>query len=122
MQLSDEIYKQIMWDYNIPKEDIEKLLSGEIEFAGHYDRQKIAIKIFNNLNWYSIIKIYTKNEILNILTDDFIKKLRFKEMKENYETLRKILRNETLSHSRWNNSNDGKTRYPILSNRWYRFK
>ncbi len=122
MTISDQIYRQIMWDYSIPKEEIEKLLSGEIQYAGHYDYTALAVKIFNNLSWYQIIKIYSLEKIQELLTEDFINKIRFKTLKQNYESLRKILCKETLPDAKWGTANDDTRRYPVLSNRWYSFK
>ncbi|MBN2663710.1 MAG: hypothetical protein JXR68_08685 [Bacteroidales bacterium] len=122
VKISDDIYKQIMWDYNIPKEDVEKLLNGEIERAGHYDINGFALKVFNNLDWYSILKIFTIEQVIELLTDDFIKKIRFQKLQKKYETLRNILRNKTITDTRWYNDANGKTKYPILSDRWYCFE
>jgi len=34
----DMLYKRLMWDYNIPTEDVRAVLfGGEKEKAGHYD-------------------------------------------------------------------------------------
>jgi hypothetical protein len=122
VKLTDDIYKQIMWDYNIPKEDVEKLLSGEAERAGHYNRTGMLVKLFNNLNWHDLLKLFSTNEILSILTDEFIQKIRFQSLRENYETVRKILRREPLSAAKWNNSIDVKPKHPLLSHRWYSIK
>jgi len=84
MQLSDEIYKQIMWDYNIPKEDIEKLLSGEIEFAGHYDINGIFRKMLYGLPWFSLVKVLGVKFISDHLTDEVINSLWIDSMKKQY--------------------------------------
>jgi len=32
-----QVYRQLMWDYNISPEKFNKGINGEAEFAGHYD-------------------------------------------------------------------------------------
>lgn len=114
-----QIYKQLMWDYNISPEEVDKLIKGEAEFAGHYDIDSLFIKMLNNLTWYSILEILSIEDAEKLLTNKNIRKLRFKSIQNKYAKLQKILRNETLSSTRWNTSNNEQTAYPILSNRWY---
>ena len=74
-----------MWDYNIPKEDVERLLNREIEFAGHYNRKGIIIKILQGLNWFSLIKLFGIKGLYDVLGDEEIKSLRFDDMKKKYQ-------------------------------------
>jgi hypothetical protein len=82
--LPDEIYRQIMWDYPIPKEDLEKLLSGETDHAGHYTPDTLFVKMLQSVSWFSIIKILGKENVLKLLTPENIKKLRFKSLQNQF--------------------------------------
>ena len=108
-----------MWDYNISPEEVDKLMKGEVEFAGHYDISTLFIKMLNNLTWYEIIEIIHIDRIKQLLTDKIINKIRIKSIQNNYAKLKKILRNETLSSAKWYSTNNEQTAYPILSDRWY---
>jgi len=88
IKLSDDIYKQIMWDYDIPKEDVEKLLSGESERAGHYTINSMFVKMLQALTWYSLLGVLGKAKIMELLTHENIKKLRFKSLQEQYTYVR----------------------------------
>ena len=113
------IYRQLMWDYDISPEDIDKLIKGEIQYAGHYDINSLFIKILNNFPWYTVIEILPIELVKKLLTDENINKLRFKSIRNQYAKLQKILRNETLSSARWYTKGNEQTAYPVLSNRWY---
>lgn len=108
-----------MWDYNISPEEVDKLVKGETEFAGHYDINTLFIKMLNNLSWYEILEIFHIDKIKFLLTDEIISKLRFESIQNNYARLKRLLRNETVSTAKWDTENNGQTAYPILSNRWY---
>ncbi len=108
-----------MWDYNISPEEVDKLIKGETEFAGHYDINSLFIKILNNLTWYEIIEIINIDKIKILLTDEIINKIRVKSIQKNYAKLKKLLRNETVSSTRWYSASNEQIAYPILSDRWY---
>jgi hypothetical protein len=74
--IREKILRQILWDYNIPYEDIEAVLSGEREKAGHFSREKIFIRIIESYPWFTIIKLFTPLEIQTLLTREVIKSLR----------------------------------------------
>ncbi len=112
-------YRQLMWDYNISPDEVDKLVNGETEFAGHYDINSLFLKMLNSLSWYQIIEIIHIEKIKILLTDRIIKKIRIQSIQNNYARLKKLLRNEALSSARWYSTINEKTAYPILSNRWY---
>ena len=115
----EKIYRQLMWDYNISPEEVDKLVKGETEFAGHYNINTLFIKILNTLSWYQIIEIINIDKIKMLLTDEIINKIRIESIKNNYARVKKLLQNETISSAKWYSEINEKTAYPILSNRWY---
>ncbi len=115
----EKIFRQLMWDYNISPEEVDKLVKGEAKFAGHYDINSLFIKILNNLTWYEIIEIINIDKIKILLTDEIINKIRVKSIQKNYAKLKKLLRNETVSSTRWYSASNEQIAYPILSDRWY---
>lgn len=108
-----------MWDYNISPEEVDKLVKGETDFAGHYDINRLFIKMLNNLSWYEIIEIFHIDKIKLLLTDEIISKIRFESIQNNYARLKRLLRNETVPSAKWGSSGNEQAGYPILSNRWY---
>ncbi len=87
----EKLLKQILWDYNIPYEDIEAVLSGEKEQAGHFTREKIFLRLLESYPWFTIIKLFTPMEIQTLLTHEVIKNLRSPSLREKYEYVRNRL-------------------------------
>ena len=86
-----KILNQILWDYNISTEDIEAVLRGEIKFAGHYSREMIFQKLIESYSWFTIIQMFTPNEIQGLLTNKTISKLRSPSLRQKYEFVQKRL-------------------------------
>ena len=85
------ILKQILWDYNIPIGEIEAVLQGEKNMAGHYTREKLFQKLLESYPWFTIIQLFTPTEIQNLLTTNLIRKLRTPSLRKKYEIVQKRL-------------------------------
>jgi hypothetical protein len=86
-----KLFRQIMWDYKISPDEIEAVLSGEKEAVGHVNKDRIVIKLLESYSWFTIVKLFTPDELRLILTDDVVKKLRFKSLRTKYEFVQKRL-------------------------------
>lgn len=86
-----QIYRQLMWDYKISPEEVDKLVKGEAKFAGHYDKEKLFIKMLNNFPYFIILQIFDIITVKKLLTDKIIIKLRFKEAQNKYKYFKKRL-------------------------------
>ena len=93
MEISEKnkLLKQILWDYDIPAEDIESVLRGEKITAGHYTREILFQKMIESYSWFTIIQLFTPEEIQNLLTSQVISKLRSPSLRKKYEFVRKRL-------------------------------
>ena len=87
----NKLFRQIMWDYNIPVDDIEALLSGSNNKAGHYNRSTLFQKILESYSWFTILNVFTPDEIKSLLTEDVIRGLRTPSLKKKYEFVKKRL-------------------------------
>jgi|SRR5665647_607812 len=87
----NRILNQILWDYNISTEDIEAVLKGERKLAGHYSREMIFQKILESYSWFTIIQLFSPNEIQDLLTKKTISKLRSPSLRQKYEFVQKRL-------------------------------
>ena len=90
--------QSVMWDYAISVTDMEKLLDGNTDKAGHYTREKLFGKILSGLPWFTVIQLLPVGEIKKMLTDEFIEQLWPDSVKEQYRYVKKRLQ-ETLSDS-----------------------
>ncbi|HOS72487.1 MAG TPA: hypothetical protein PLZ75_08580 [Bacteroidales bacterium] len=85
------LLKQIMWDYNIPAKDVDALLSGKKETAGHYSQSTFFKKVLESYSWYTVLQLYSPEEINNLLTEEIITGLRSPSLKKKYEFVKKRL-------------------------------
>lgn len=91
--------KSIMWDYNIPLEEVDDLLAGKKEKAGHYTREFLFRKMLVGLPWFTIIQLMPLKEIKNLLTDNIIEGIWHKSLQVKYRYVRERLQ-EIISSSR----------------------
>jgi len=99
MIISDEVYRQIMWDCLISKKDIETLLSGDIEQAGHYSQNSLFLKMLQSLPWFSLLEILGQEKIQELLTDELIAKIKSESIRKKYTYVKQRLR-EIISATR----------------------
>ncbi len=87
----NKLFKQILWDYNIPFEEIEDVIHGKKNLAGHYTREMLFQKIIESYPWFTILQLFTPNEIQVLLTNQTISKLRSPALRKKYEFVQKRL-------------------------------
>jgi hypothetical protein len=85
------IFRQVMWDYTIFPADVEAVLQGRKDMAGHYNKQTIFIKLLESFSWFTIVQLFSREELMELLTDDVVKRLRFKSLRSRYEFVQKRL-------------------------------
>ena len=85
------LLRQILWDYNISVNDIEKVLQSKKKYAGHYNREKIFLKIIESYSWFTILQLFSPYEIKELLTENLTGKLRSQSLRQKYEFVRKRL-------------------------------
>jgi len=87
----ESLLKRIVWDYNISEKDIEAVLKGRAEKAGHYTRSMLFLKILETYPWFTVLKLFSPEEIKDLLTDDLLKKMRSPALRKKYEFIRQRL-------------------------------
>ena len=87
----EKIYRQLMWDYNISPEEVDKLVKGETQFAGHYDINSLFVKMLESFPWFTIVKLFEINTIARLLTEEVINKLRTPALRKTYFYVKKRL-------------------------------
>ncbi|NQV36413.1 MAG: hypothetical protein HQ509_00210 [Candidatus Marinimicrobia bacterium] len=114
-----KLIRRINWDYNIDPEKLIAVISGEISHAGHWDFDHLFIRLLERLSWYELLDLVGIDKIIANLNHATIQKIRYPEMREKYERLRKILRGEAISYTRWGSEYYKQVRHTLFSNRWY---
>jgi hypothetical protein len=64
-----KVLQSIMWDYSIPVAETEKLLAGIIDKAGHYNREKLFVKILSGLPWFTVIQLLPVEQVKKCLDE-----------------------------------------------------
>ena len=81
---SKDLYKHLMWDYNISIDKIKELFSGKIKSIEHYNQETLFKKVLESLPWFSILQILDIQLKKKILTKEVIKKLRSPDLRNKY--------------------------------------
>ncbi len=87
-QKKHRLLDQLIWDYNISIDEIDDVLNGKAERAGHYSKAMIFKKVIESYPWFTVLYLFTPNEILAYLTNDTISQLRTKSLRVKYEFIR----------------------------------
>jgi hypothetical protein len=111
---------KIFWDYNVDIKPLEDFLNDNRLYDDKAER--ILIRIFERAYWYEIVSLLGIENLRLVLTKEFIKKIRFKDLQKRLEFARKLLHNEVVSDSGWDSESRSRLRNTILSNRWYGIK
>jgi len=82
---------ELIWDYEIPGEQVLDLLEGKRETAGPYTAETIFRKLLESYSWFTILGILGPERVLLLLTDHTIESLRFKSLSQRYEFIRSRL-------------------------------
>jgi hypothetical protein len=90
-QQRHKVLKSVMWDYSISISDIEEMLDGKTDKAGHYTREKLFAKMLAGLPWFTIISLFPVVKVKEMLTDEVICTLWPKSVQKQYEYVKKRL-------------------------------
>lgn len=88
---SHDYFKSISWDINLSEKETEELFSGKKNVIRGITTENIYVKLLSSYNWYTILKIADKEKLREMLTDDTIKKIKSKTLREKYFYAKSIL-------------------------------
>lgn len=83
--------KAIMWDYNITVDELEMLINGNAERAGHYTAATLFIKMASGLPWFTILEIFGAEKVKELMTDEVMEKIWPEKVQQKYRYVRKRL-------------------------------
>jgi hypothetical protein len=114
--------KKIFWDYNTEKLPLDTAANGNLGSLGEYEFNLIFNRMLERLSWYELLDIVGVESLKRYLTKERIAKLRFAEMRDKYEFIRKILSGEPVSLAGWGDEYYQKIKHTLFSHRWYSTK
>ncbi len=86
-----QLFRQLMWDYNIAPEEVDAVLRGEKEIAGHYTREMLFKKLLETYSWFTILQLFSVKEIKEYLSNGIYIQLRSKSLQNKYQYAEKRL-------------------------------
>jgi hypothetical protein len=114
------IMKLIVWDYDVDPYVLYEVVTGKRDKVGHFDAERILIRMLERLSWYDLINILGMEFLRSALTPQVIKKIRLMDVQEKYDFVRKVLQGEAVSFSGWSPLYRERIKHTLLSDRWYR--
>jgi len=84
-------FAQMMWDASITSQEVEEIFSGEKSQVGNYNKEALFKRILESYSWFTILQLFTPQQIKELLTDDIIRKIRSASLRRQYEFARKRL-------------------------------
>lgn len=111
--------KRLAWDYNISVEEILAVLTGKVSHAGHWDFERLLIRMLERLSWYDLLEFFDRSILEKWLVPEILSQLRFLEQRKKYERLGKILRGEVVPSTKWGPRYRSEIKNSLFSNRWY---
>jgi len=89
-----DVYKQLIWDYQISPSEFDSILCGQKSFSSLNQAWAIS-RVLENLNYYEAIKMVSLDSIKNNWSE--VKPILFKKaIKDGYEF---VLQRHALSHT-----------------------
>ena len=86
---TQKLVKNILWDLNLTTEDVFLILSDR---NNHDERRRFVVRLLRSYNWYTLLKIFTIEEMIEIINDNkVISALYPNSLKEKYKNAREIL-------------------------------
>jgi hypothetical protein len=84
--------KEMYWDYDYPAApiDIYRFILGEKELV-YLNRDVVIARMLVYIRWYDLIDIFGLMKLKSLLNNNVFQYIANKEMKENYEYVKKVL-------------------------------
>ena len=89
------LISQLLWDTQLNADDVWPILKGENEYIGHVDKPFLFRRCLESYSWFTILELFSVQEVKRLLTKEVIAKLRSKSLRKKYtfmyEQLQKAL-------------------------------
>ncbi len=85
------ILSRLFWDVKVHPDQLHDILKGELDKVGHIEITDLYYRMLMTFDWYTILKILPQEKLPELLCDDVIKRIRFKDLKDRYLYARKSI-------------------------------
>ena len=83
--MDERLYRKIIWDYDIPKAELEKLLDKRIDAYMGLTREVILPRCLQRLSWFELMDLFGLEELKLILESQVHMRLRDPLQRVKYE-------------------------------------
>jgi len=83
--------KKYFWEYKFKEEELQKLLSGEVDRIGHLSREGLYSRILMSEGWYNIVEIIGLDKLNEALSEGVLKKIKSADLKRRLRIAKRIL-------------------------------
>ncbi|MDD5089937.1 MAG: hypothetical protein PHQ23_03380 [Candidatus Wallbacteria bacterium] len=111
--------KPVIWDHDIDPLVFYHIALGIKRPIGFLDSIRALVRILERLSWYDVLSLFGLDGVRTLITDEVIKSIRFKEIRERYEFIQGVLHGKAVSFSGWDPEYRKRIRHTLLSDRWY---
>lgn len=84
------LLKNVLWDYQLTDEEMERIYRGDLELGG-MDEAKLKARLLNTYNWYTLVRELGFKEAKALLRPDIIRFLYPKALQESYTYAARVL-------------------------------
>ena len=85
--LRQQVLKQIIWDYSIQPEEVERILSS----SNISEKKSFYLKLLSSVSWYTLKNILSEKELGEALSPDIISLIHIPTLREKYQHVRRLL-------------------------------
>lgn len=86
-----KLISQILWDTQLSSEDVCLILDSKKDFVGHVNKNFIFRRCLESYSWFTLLEIFSLQEIKDLLTIEIISKLRSKSLQRKYFFMHDLL-------------------------------
>lgn len=91
--------KKAFWDREICGDDLLAILEKRMETSHDVTLAKLYVRLMETYNWYTILKLISFNQRIEIISEEFTNKIWNKPLRTRFEYARRLLSNKTLPTS-----------------------
>ena len=81
---------RLFWDVKVHPDQLHDILKGEIDKVGHIEIADLCYRMLMTFDWYTILKILPREKLPELLSDDVVERIRFKDLKDKYRFFEKF--------------------------------
>jgi hypothetical protein len=90
-QVEQHTLRQLFWDYDFSEVELQDLLRGNIQRAGHLDRTGLYARLLSSLNWYAVLDLVGNDHLDELLSDAVIGRIHSNDLKRKYAIAKRLL-------------------------------